>query len=240
VQPRGQFTVERRHTRAIQTGPRRVTDGDPSKGVGQRGGHAVKRSVESLSLSLGESLSHGDQVQRALRSTDTLDLLAAVHCASRLQLLALLATGPATVTELVAKTELSMQLVSSHLNKLKALGVLSCDTEGRQRVYWLTASGSVRHGHHGLELNLSAPDGSTLRLGIPNDSPVSRLIRGSSSGVNMAHAPTAREPGPSTKVEPKPTPRHQQATPSASPKPALRPAALKMSQPTPPVAAPQS
>lgn len=160
----------------------------------------MKRSVELLSLSHDASLSHDDQGRGTRRRTDTLDLLAAVHCPSRLQLLALLATGPASVTELVAKTELSMQLVSSHLNKLKALGVLSCDTEGRQRVYRLTSSGSVRHGREGLELDLSALDGSTLRLGIPEDSPVSRLIR----GINN--------------TEPKPVARPLSAKPSIAPR----------------------
>lgn len=62
--------------------------------------------------------------------------MAAYHKAladpTRLRLLARLAEGPATVTELTEHVELSQPLVSWHLHRLKAAGVVDTRRTGRE------------------------------------------------------------------------------------------------------------
>jgi ArsR family transcriptional regulator len=68
--------------------------------------------------------------------------MAAYHKAladpTRLRLLQRLADGPATVTELVTTVDLSQPLVSWHLHRLKAAGVVETRRSGREVICTLS------------------------------------------------------------------------------------------------------
>jgi DNA-binding transcriptional ArsR family regulator len=69
------------------------------------------------------------------RAATTSDVFNAVGDASRRSLLDALATGDATVGELVDRLELPQPVVSKHLRVLRDVGLVRCRTHGRHRTY---------------------------------------------------------------------------------------------------------
>ena len=73
---------------------------------------------------------------------EELRLVAAYHKAlsdpTRLRILQRLAEGPATVTELIEHVDLSQPLVSWHLHRLKAAGVVETRRAGREVICTLS------------------------------------------------------------------------------------------------------
>jgi DNA-binding transcriptional ArsR family regulator len=56
---------------------------------------------------------------------------------NRLRIIRVLATGPTTVTELVDAVALSQPLVSWHLSKLREVGLVSAQRNGRETIHTL-------------------------------------------------------------------------------------------------------
>lgn len=65
------------------------------------------------------------------------ELFKVLSSASRLQLLALLAEQPNSVTELTALTGMSQPLISQHLRTLRSAGLVSVKRHGRDAEYRL-------------------------------------------------------------------------------------------------------
>jgi hypothetical protein len=86
----------------------------------------------------GEFLTHGYismYCGSMPRAATTSDVFNAVGDASRRSLLDALATGDATVGELVDRLELPQPVVSKHLRVLRDVGLVRCRTHGRHRTY---------------------------------------------------------------------------------------------------------
>lgn len=75
------------------------------------------------------------------RAATTSDVFNAVGDASRRYLLDALATGEATVGELVERLELPQPIVSKHLRVLRDVGLVRCRAHGRHRTYGVDADG---------------------------------------------------------------------------------------------------
>lgn len=75
------------------------------------------------------------------RAATTTDVFNAVGDASRRNLLDALATGEATVGELVDRLDLSQPIVSKHLRVLRDVGLVRCRAHGRHRTYAVNPSG---------------------------------------------------------------------------------------------------
>jgi DNA-binding transcriptional ArsR family regulator len=73
---------------------------------------------------------------RAATTTDAFNAVAEPH---RRQILDVLAGGERSVTDLVARLDLSQPLVSKHLRVLREVGLVQVRDEGRQRMYRLDA-----------------------------------------------------------------------------------------------------
>lgn len=75
------------------------------------------------------------------RAATTTDALNAVGDASRRGLLDVLATGEATVGELVDRLALPQPVISKHLRVLRDVGLVRCRTHGRHRTYRVDPNG---------------------------------------------------------------------------------------------------
>jgi DNA-binding transcriptional ArsR family regulator len=73
------------------------------------------------------------------RAATTTDAFNAVAEPRRRQILDVLAGGERSVTDLVARLDLSQPLVSKHLRVLREVGLVQVRDSGRQRVYRLDA-----------------------------------------------------------------------------------------------------
>lgn len=69
------------------------------------------------------------------RAAATADVFNAVGDASRRGLLDALATGEATVGDLVYRLDLAQPIVSKHLRVLREVGLVRCRAHGRNRTY---------------------------------------------------------------------------------------------------------
>jgi DNA-binding transcriptional ArsR family regulator len=76
------------------------------------------------------------------------DLLQALAHPIRLQILEVLRRRPSTVTAVVAELGLDQPIVSRHLGVLRGAGVVTVQSQGRERVYRL----SGRHAEPLLEV----------------------------------------------------------------------------------------
>lgn len=75
------------------------------------------------------------------RASTTSDVFNAVGDHSRRSLLDALATGEATVTELVDRLDLPQPVVSKHLRVLRDVGLVRCRAHGRHRTYRVPPDG---------------------------------------------------------------------------------------------------
>ena len=74
------------------------------------------------------------------RAATTTDAFNAVAEPRRRQILAALADGQRSVSELVAVLDMSQPLVSKHLRVLREVGIVTVREDGRQRLYQLNGS----------------------------------------------------------------------------------------------------
>jgi DNA-binding transcriptional ArsR family regulator len=74
------------------------------------------------------------------RAATTTDAFNAVAEPRRRQILAALADGQRSVSELVAVLDMSQPLVSKHLRVLREVGIVTAREDGRQRLYQLNGS----------------------------------------------------------------------------------------------------
>jgi DNA-binding transcriptional ArsR family regulator len=74
------------------------------------------------------------------RAATTTDAFNAVAEPRRRQILAALAGGQRSVSELVAVLDMSQPLVSKHLRVLREVGIVTAREDGRQRLYRLNGS----------------------------------------------------------------------------------------------------
>ena len=75
------------------------------------------------------------------RATTTSDVFNAVAEPRRREIIRVLANGRAhSVNELVAAMDLAQSAVSKHLGVLKAVGIVSVQQQGKQRLYSLNAA----------------------------------------------------------------------------------------------------
>ncbi len=84
------------------------------------------------------------------RAAATSDVFNAVGDASRRSLLDELASGEATVGELVERLQLSQPIVSKHLRVLRDVGLVRCRAHGRHRNYRIDAQ-ALAPLHHWLQ-----------------------------------------------------------------------------------------
>jgi DNA-binding transcriptional ArsR family regulator len=75
------------------------------------------------------------------RAATTTDVFNAVGDASRRVLLSALATGEATVGELVERLDLPQPIISKHLRVLRDVGLVRCRAHGRHRTYRVEPNG---------------------------------------------------------------------------------------------------
>ncbi len=73
------------------------------------------------------------------RAATTTDVFNALGDASRRQILDALSLGEAGVGEIVDRLDLGQPQVSKHLRVLRDVGLVSCRSEGRHRVYRVNA-----------------------------------------------------------------------------------------------------
>ena len=94
----------------------------------------------------------GAAVSRLAGERDVIEAARRVHRAlgdtNRLEVVRRLAAGPATVSELIEFTGLSQPLVSWHLRRLRAAGLVTTERSGRESICTLRIAS--RHGRRRL------------------------------------------------------------------------------------------
>lgn len=71
-------------------------------------------------------------------------IMSALSHPLRLKIVQSLLDGPCIVNDIVAEMGIDQTAVSKHLAILRKAGLVSCEAEGRCRIYSVTAEGSVR------------------------------------------------------------------------------------------------
>ena len=92
----------------------------------------------------------GAAVSRLAGERDVIEAARRVHRAlgdtNRLEVVRRLAAGPATVSELIEFTGLSQPLVSWHLRRLRAAGLVTTERSGRESICTLRTA-TIAEGH---------------------------------------------------------------------------------------------
>ena len=99
---------------------------------------------------------------------------------TRLRIVARLAEAPATVSDLVLMTDLSQPLVSWHLRRLRAAGLVTPERAGRESICTLRTA-TIAEGHALMLSALGIADPAAWiapSAALPNATPLVDAVRG--------------------------------------------------------------